>query len=85
MEEKKLPYSVQLKLKHPLTYEQAKEIALEILGVDDESEISDSGAYDHSGDWFSERTVYNSIMSTLGPYGWDLILDPEDRDHNWHN
>ena len=77
MEAKKLPYSVELKLRPPLTYAEAKEIALDILGVYDESEISDSGAYDHSGEWFSERTVYNRIMSTLGPHGFDLILDPE--------
>ncbi len=80
MEAKKLPNSVELKLKHPLTYEEAKEIALDILGVADESEISNSGCYGRNGDWFSERTVYNRIMSTLGPYGWDLILDPEQRD-----
>tara|TARA_R100000234_G_scaffold96004_2_gene64296 strand:- start:2353 stop:2607 length:255 start_codon:yes stop_codon:yes gene_type:complete len=77
MEAKKLPNSVELKLKHPLTYDEAKEIALDILGVHDESEISDSGAYDHSGVWCSDRTVYNRIMSTFGPYGWDLIIDPE--------
>ena len=65
MEAKKLPYSVELKLRHPLTYDEAKEIARDILGVYDESEISDSGAYDHSGEWHSDRTMYLKIMDVL--------------------
>jgi len=51
-----------------MTYEEAKEIALEILGVNDESEVSDSGAYDHNGMWCSDRTMYLKIISVLNGY-----------------
>jgi len=52
-------------MERAMTHEEAKEIALEIVRAGDESEISDSGAYDHDGNWCSDRTMYHRIIEVL--------------------
>tara|TARA_R100000030_G_scaffold59464_1_gene44735 strand:+ start:365 stop:556 length:192 start_codon:yes stop_codon:yes gene_type:complete len=49
----------------PMTDEEAKEVALEIIGAVDESEISDRGAYNHHGQWCSDKTMYHRIIKVL--------------------
>ena len=59
-------------MERAMTHEEAKEVALEILRAGDESEISDSGAYDHHGNWCSDRTMYHRIIEVLTDYRlWD--------------
>lgn len=51
------------------TYEEAKEIALGIMGEDYEDEISDTGVY-IDGEWFSRKTMYYTIIAALTGDPW---------------